>query len=73
MGRRVVADPSDFEPTGPRREFIGFIWIDGQREKEERFRLMASSSSEARALVIEQYGEGHVISVWNEEDARRPR
>ncbi|MFF8883731.1 hypothetical protein [Streptomyces flaveolus] len=48
------------------------IWIDGQWEKEERFRLMAPSSSEARALVIGQYGEGHVISVWNEEDARRP-
>jgi hypothetical protein len=69
----VVADPSDFEPTGPRREFIGFIRIDGQREKEKQLRLMASSAPEARALVIEQYGEGHVISLWNEGDARRPR
>ncbi|MER6853742.1 hypothetical protein AB0A81_39615 [Streptomyces flaveolus] len=68
-----MTDPSDFEPTGPRREFIGFIRIDGQRENETQLRLMASSSSEARALVIEQYGEGHVISVWNEEDARRTR
>ncbi|MEU6106497.1 hypothetical protein [Streptomyces flaveolus] len=68
-----MADPSDFEPTGPRREFIGFIRIDGQRGQEKKLRLMASSAPEARALVIQQYGEEHVISVWNEEDARRPR
>ncbi|SOD91578.1 hypothetical protein [Streptomyces sp. Ag109_G2-15] len=54
-----------------KREYVGFIRIAGQPEIQ--LRLMASSSSEARAIVIEQYGEGHVISVWNEEDARRPR
>ncbi|MER5571681.1 hypothetical protein ABT083_36780 [Streptomyces goshikiensis] len=55
----------------PKREFIGFIRISGQPEIQ--LRLMALSSGEARKLVIEEYGEGHVISVWNEEDARRPR
>lgn len=55
----------------PKREYVGFIRIAGQPEIQ--LRLMASSSGEARALVIEQYGEGHVISIWNEEDARRPR
>lgn len=55
----------------PKREFVGFIRIAGQPDVP--LRLMASSSGEARAMVIAQYGEGHVISVWNEEDARRPR
>jgi hypothetical protein len=55
----------------PKREYVGFIRIAGQ--PEVRLRLMASSPSEACAIVIEQYGEGHVVSVWNEEDARRLR
>jgi L-asparaginase/Glu-tRNA(Gln) amidotransferase subunit D len=59
------------EPGDPKREYVGFIRIAGQPEIQ--LRLMASSSTEARAIVIEQYGEGHVISTWNEEDARRPR
>lgn len=55
----------------PKREYVGFIRIAGQ--PDIKLRLMASSSSEARAIVIEQYGDGHVISIWNEEDARRIR
>ncbi|MFE9499397.1 hypothetical protein [Streptomyces collinus] len=55
----------------PKREYLGFIRIAGQPEIQ--LRLMASSSSEARSIVIEQYGEGHLISVWNEEDASRTR
>ncbi|AKL71084.1 hypothetical protein [Streptomyces sp. Mg1] len=54
-----------------KREFVGFIRIVGQPDIQ--LRLMATSSGEARAIAIEQYGEGHVISIWNEEDARRPR
>ncbi|MCX4529845.1 hypothetical protein OG982_29830 [Streptomyces sp. NBC_01551] len=59
------------ESGEPKREYVGFIQIAGQPEIQ--LRLMASSPSEATAMVVEQYGEGHVISVWNEEDARRPR
>ena len=54
-----------------KREYVGFIRIGGQPEIQ--LRVMASSSSEAREIVIEQYGVGHVISIWNEEDARHPR
>ena len=59
------------ESEDPKREYIGFIRIAGQ--PEIKLRLMAGSSREARALVIEQYGEGHIVSIWNEEDAGRPR
>ncbi|MET7467266.1 hypothetical protein ACFYON_04880 [Micromonospora sp. NPDC005686] len=34
-----------------------------------RLRILATSLDEARSRVIGQYGEGHVISIWNEEDA----
>jgi len=55
----------------PIREFVGFIWIGD--EPGIRLRLMAMTVTEARELVIEEYGEGHVISLWNEEDASKPR
>ncbi|MGW6862868.1 hypothetical protein ACWGHM_30380 [Streptomyces sp. NPDC054904] len=54
-----------------KREFIGYIRIAGQPRIE--LRVMASSPLEARAIVIEQYGEGREMSLWNEEDARRLR
>ena len=53
------------------KEYVGYIWIGDQ--PGIRLEILATSSEEARALVISEYGEGHVISLWNEEDANRPR
>jgi len=53
------------------REYVGLIWIAGQPGL--RFRVDAQSLEEARALVVKQYGEGHVISIWNEDDAASAR
>ncbi len=61
----------DDEQTLPLREYVGVIWIDEQ--PGVRLRVAASSAQEARSLVVAQYGEGHVISVWNEDDADAPR
>lgn len=55
----------------PPREYIGMIWIEDK--PGVRLRILASSLDEAESRVIEEYGEGHVISIWNEEDASRPR
>jgi hypothetical protein len=66
-----LRDIINTEPETPKREYIGFIRIAGRQEI--RLRLMASSPLEARAMVVEEYGEGHWISLWNEEEARRPR
>ena len=53
------------------KEYVGIIWIgDGTGA---RLRVFAPSPLEARALVIEEYGEGHVITLRNEPDANRPR
>ncbi len=55
----------------PLRKYVGFIWIDD--EPGVRLAIEARSVEDARAVIIAQYGEGHRISVWNEEDASRPR
>ncbi|MDA5284737.1 hypothetical protein [Streptomyces sp. Isolate_45] len=58
------------ESGDSKREFVGYIRIANQPKIE--LRVMATSTHEARSLVTEQYGEGHVIVMWNEEDASRP-
>lgn len=59
------------EGEGRSRECVGIIWIgDGPGI---RLRVFAPSAVEARALVVEEYGEGHVITLRNEDDANRPR
>lgn len=53
------------------KEYVGIIWIgDGPGI---RLRVFAPSALEARQMVIDEYGEGHVITLRNEDDANRPR
>ena len=61
---------SDIEDR-PTKAYVGFIWIDDQ--PGIRLDVMARSPDEARAIVVAEYGEGHVISLWNEQDASKPR
>jgi hypothetical protein len=55
----------------PLREFVGFIWIGDQ--PGIRLSVWAHTGEEARAQVVAEHGEGHVISLRNEDDARKPR
>ena len=55
----------------PLREFVGFIWIAD--EPALRLSVMARSVEEAREKVIAEHGEGHAISLWNDQDASKPR
>ncbi|MEU1685776.1 hypothetical protein [Micromonospora sp. NPDC005707] len=59
------------DPSPPVREYIGLIWIEDK--PGIRLRILATSSDEARSRVTEEHGEGHVMSIWNEEDASSPR
>jgi hypothetical protein len=53
------------------REYVGLIWVgDGPGV---RFSLVAASPAEALAAVDERFGSGHVVSLWNEQDAGRLR
>src|SRR4051812_1232627 len=76
--RQVVDGPGtimdsnvNVDKSAPMREYVGLIWIED--ESCIRLRLLARSLDEARSCVIEKYGEGHVISIWNEEDASSAR
>lgn len=53
------------------REYIGFIWIGD--DPGTRLRILAESLAGAQRQVEEKYGEGHVVSLWNEDDASAPR
>lgn len=55
----------------PLKEYVGYIWIDGQ--PGIRLRVEARTAEEAKAAVEAEYGRGHTISLWNEDDASRPR
>lgn len=55
----------------PMKLYVGLIWIDDR--PGVRLNVSAGSLAEARAAVEAEYGQGHVISLWNEEDASAPR
>jgi hypothetical protein len=57
--------------SSPLKEYVGFIWIGDEPGK--RLSVWATSPREARAMVIEEFGEGHVISLRNIREARTTR
>lgn len=63
--------PVNADKTPPLREYVGFIWIEDK--PGVRLRILARSLDEARTGVVEEYGDGHVISIWSEEDASKAR
>lgn len=65
----MTEEPND--ELGVERDFVGYLWVDDEPRRDLVVR--ARSVTEARRLVIAQHGEGHIVSLWNEEDARRPR
>jgi hypothetical protein len=46
------------------------VWVGD--ESGVRVRLHASSLEDARAQIAADFGEA-AVSLWNEEDARKPR
>ncbi|WP_433049161.1 hypothetical protein [Dactylosporangium sp. CS-033363] len=61
----------DGEGRALMREYRALLWIGD--EPGIRLELLAPSLAAAKALIVETYGEGHVISLWNDEDSRTPR
>ena len=55
------------------REYKAIVWVGDAAG--QRLTLLAKSLNDARAQISEKYGEGSnvIASIWNEEDARRPR
>jgi hypothetical protein len=49
------------------------IWDNNPESIGVRDTVYAEGLTEARQKVIEQYGEGKLVSIYNEEDAGRTR
>ena len=55
------------------REYKAIVWVG--EAAGQRVTRVAKSLNDARAQIRERYGEGPnvIASIWNEEDASRPR
>ena len=52
-------------------EYVGYVWKDDQPRID--FTIQAKSLQDAKREVLAQYGQDFAISIWNEDDASRPR
>jgi hypothetical protein len=59
--------------SGNLREFVGFVWPDGDFSDQIGLLLLAVGATEAGIVAREAYGDGFRVSLWNEEDAAKPR
>lgn len=53
------------------KEYVGYVWP--QDEPGIRLSVWAASAGDAGELIDAEFGAGSIHSVWNEEDASRPR
>ncbi len=54
------------------REFVGFVWQDAFEDRTGVL-VEAVDASEAASVVRAAFGSAFRVSVWNEEDAAKPR
>lgn len=53
------------------RNYKAMVWV-GSRPGE-RVEVVAQTIEEAAVLLRQRFGEGAVVSLWNEDDANAPR
>jgi hypothetical protein len=61
------------DELGPLREFVGFVWPEDDFSNQIGLLVLAVDSTEAGTVAHEAYGDGFRVSLWNEEDAAKPR
>jgi len=54
-----------------KRLYKAIVWVG--EKPGERMELLALSGEEARSIIKDKYGPEAVVSLWNEEDAEKPR
>jgi hypothetical protein len=55
------------------RLFRAMIWVRDPNHPGRRVTVLAKDLSEAKQKLEEEFGEGNVFDLHNEEDAGRPR
>ena len=53
-------------------EYKAIVWINDETPGK-RITLFASTLDEAKQKLVDEYGPNAVTSLWNEDDANRPR
>ena len=57
----------------PLRPYQALIWKTDSHSIEQRKIYLAVDSDDAKKQAIDEYGEDFSFSIWNEEDAAKPR
>ena len=55
------------------REYKAIVWAKDPNAIGQRVTYMAENLEHARELMVQQFGEDVICTLWNEEDAHRPR
>lgn len=53
--------------------YHAIVWREGPDQLGERVTILAKDSTEAKRLLEEKYGKGHVYNLHNEEEAQESR
>lgn len=59
--------------AGELREYVGFVWPEGDFLDQTGLLVLAADALEAGTVAREAYGDDYRVSLWNEEDAAKPR
>ena len=54
------------------REYKAVVWVDDETTGK-RITLLAETLDEAQKKLREEFGQKATISLWNDDDANRPR
>jgi hypothetical protein len=60
------------EPRNTERLYCGVIWCKND-VPGERFEIFAANLDEAKRIMEERFGEGHIYTLYNPEDAEKLR
>ena len=55
------------------REYKAIVWAKDPNAKGQRVTYEAENLEQAEKLLVQQFGADAIYTLWNEEDANRPR
>ncbi len=73
---QVVADGNRhamMSQDSPLRPYMAIVWTNDPEKPGQRLEVFANSLDDAKSMIKAQFDEEITMSLWNEEDANRPR